>query len=222
LLAVVAPPSGHVFCVQRQRGLVWYAKYRTGTGRKIQKMLGPAWTRRGRPPAAYVTRSAAERWLCATLEQIRARTQPPMAGTRATFEAAAAEWLRHVEADRSRKPNTIRGYEILLRVHVLPEFEGQLLTEISTEQIERWVWGIQCSAATRAKAVALPRSAPHVRDDDDRAHEHPPRAGMDGSQRPAQHHALPALRAALDFPRVRREFASHPSRAFPRITPFPR
>jgi hypothetical protein len=37
------------------------------------------------------------------------------------------------------------GTEILLRVHVLPEFEGQLLTEISTEQIERWVWGIQRS-----------------------------------------------------------------------------
>jgi integrase len=153
LLPVVAPPSGHVFCVQRQRGLVWYAKYRTGTGRQIQKKLGPAWTRRGRPPAGYVTRSTAERWLCATLEQIRARTQPPMAGTRATFEAAAAEWLRHVEDDRGRKPNTIRGYEILLRVHLLPEFEGQLLTEISTEQIERWVWGIQCSAATRTKLI---------------------------------------------------------------------
>ena len=52
---MVAPPSGHVFCVQRQHGLVWYAKYRTGTGQQIQKKLGPAWTRRGRPPAGYLT-----------------------------------------------------------------------------------------------------------------------------------------------------------------------
>jgi integrase len=149
----VMPPSGHVFCVQRQCGLVWYAKYRTGTGRQIQKKLGPAWTRRGRPPAGYFTHGLAERWLCATLQQIRSRTMPPMAGTRATFTAAAAEWLRHIEHDRGRKPTTVRGYQTLLRTHVLPEFGALLLTDITTEHIERWVWGIDCSAATRAKLI---------------------------------------------------------------------
>jgi integrase len=151
---IIAPPSGHVFCVQRQHGLVWYAKYRTGTGRQIQRKLGPAWTRRGRPPLRYFTRSSAERCLCATLEQIRTRTMAPMAGTRASFAAAAAEWLRYVEHDRRRKPNTIRGYESLLRAHVLPQFGDQLLTDISTEQIERWAWGIRCAPATRAKLIA--------------------------------------------------------------------
>lgn len=150
---VVAPPSGHVFCVQRQHGLVWYAKYRTGTGRQIQRKLGPAWTRRGRPPVGYFTRSSAERWLCATLEQIRTRTMPPLAGTRASFAAAAAEWLRYVEHDRRRKPNTIRGYQTMVRVHLLPEFGEQLLTDISAEQIERWAWGIDCAASTRAKLI---------------------------------------------------------------------
>jgi integrase len=121
---VVAPPSGHVFCIQRQNGLVWYANYRTGTGRQIQKKLGPAWTRRGRPPPGYLNRSSAERWLSATLEQIRFRTTPPLAGTRASFRAAADEWLRYVEHDRVRKATTVRGYRILLEVHILPEFDG--------------------------------------------------------------------------------------------------
>jgi hypothetical protein len=112
----VAPPSGHVFCVQRQHGLVWYAK-------------------------------------CATLEQIRSRTMPPMAGTRAIVTDAVAEWLRHVEHDRGRKPTTVRGYQTLLRTHVLPEFKQMLLTDITTEHIERWVWSIDCSAATGAKLI---------------------------------------------------------------------
>jgi hypothetical protein len=149
----VRPPSGHVFCVQRQSGLVWYAKYRTGTGRQIQKKLGPAWTRRGRPPAGSFTRPVAEQWLCATLDQIRARTMPPDAGTRARFDDAAAEWLRYVEHDRRRKPTTVRGYRIMLDVHVLPEFGGMLLTDVTTEQIERWAWGIDCAATTRLKLI---------------------------------------------------------------------
>jgi hypothetical protein len=150
---VAAPPSGHVFCVQRQHGLVWYAKYRTGTGLQIQKKLGPAWTRRGRPPAGHFNRSMAERWLCATLEQIRVRTMPPQAGTRASFTAAADEWLRYVEHDRGRKATTVRGYRILLQVHVLPEFGEQLLTDITTEQIERWAWSIDCATTTRLKLI---------------------------------------------------------------------
>jgi integrase len=149
----LAPPSGHVFCVQRQHGLVWYAKYRTGTGRQIQRKLGPAWTCRGRPPAGYFTHGLAERWLCATLEQIRARTMPPTPGTRVTFNVAADEWLRHVEHDRGRKPTTIRGYQSMLRTHVLAEFDGMLLTDISAEHIERWAWNIECSPATRAKII---------------------------------------------------------------------
>jgi hypothetical protein len=40
---------------------IWYAKYRTGTGLHIQKKLGPAWMRRGQPPAGHFTRELAER-----------------------------------------------------------------------------------------------------------------------------------------------------------------
>lgn len=78
---------------------------------------------------------------------------PPMAGTRASFRAAANEWLRYVEHDRGRKQTTIRGYRTLLEVHVLPEFGEQLLTDITTEQIERWAWGIDCADTTRLKLI---------------------------------------------------------------------
>jgi integrase len=152
-LPVIGPPSGHVFCVQRQHGLVWYAKYRTGTGRQVQKKLGPAWTRRGQPPAGYLNRAGAQRWLEATLQRIRARTLAPMAGTPARFETAAAEWLRFIEHDRCLKPTTVRGYRTLLETHLLPQFGGQLLTEISTEQIERWAHSLDRTVATRVKLV---------------------------------------------------------------------
>ncbi|HEX8123748.1 MAG TPA: site-specific integrase [Solirubrobacteraceae bacterium] len=95
----------------------------------------------------------AERWLCATLEQIRLRTMPPMVGTRASFTAAAEEWLRYVEQDRRRKATTVRVYQILLHVHVLPQFGEQLLTDVTTEQIERWVRTIDCASATRLKLI---------------------------------------------------------------------
>jgi integrase len=117
-------------------------------GNSARRRRGPA----ARRPAIF-NRSLAERWLGTTLEQIRARTTPPMAGTRASFKAAAEEWLRYVEHDRARKATTVRGYRILLHVHVLPEFGDQLLTDITTEQIERWAWGIDCATATRLKLV---------------------------------------------------------------------
>jgi hypothetical protein len=57
------PISGHVFRVDRKRGPVWYAKYRLPDGRQVQKKLGPAWTRRGRPAAGYFTKALAQAWL---------------------------------------------------------------------------------------------------------------------------------------------------------------
>jgi len=150
---LVRAPSGHVFTVQREHGLVWYAKYRTGTGHQVQKKLGPAWTRRGRPPAGHHTRSTAERWLNLTLQRIRQRTMPPVRGTPAGFDEAAAEWLRHVEHDRGRKPTTLRGYRILLDTHLRPAFGGRQLSDLSTEEIERVVWSTGLAAASITKLI---------------------------------------------------------------------
>ena len=52
--------AGFVFRVERRRGSVWYAKYRLLSGRQVQKLVGPAWTERGRPPAGYLSKCTAE------------------------------------------------------------------------------------------------------------------------------------------------------------------
>jgi hypothetical protein len=62
--------------------------------------------------------------------------------------------VAHVEHDCRRKPTTIRGYQALLRT-CGPEFGHLLLTYITTEHIECWVWGIDYSPVTRAKLCCL-------------------------------------------------------------------
>jgi hypothetical protein len=98
-------PSGHVFRVERRHGLVWYAKYRLPDGRQVQRKIGPAWTERGRPPAGYLTKRTAERWLRDLLDEARRGTLPGMVRTGATFADAAAEYLptRRMTAAASRR-----------------------------------------------------------------------------------------------------------------------
>src|SRR5215203_5680115 len=108
-------PSGHVFRIERKREPQWYAKYRLPDGRQVQKRIGPAWSRRGRPPAGYFTRRLAEDWLRDVLDRARRGTLPGLVRTGATFGEAAAEWLRYVEEDRERKPSTVAGYRALVR-----------------------------------------------------------------------------------------------------------
>jgi len=64
-----------VFRVDRKRGPVWYAKYRSPDGRQVQRKLGPAWSERGRPPAGYFTKRLAEDWLREVLDEARRGTR---------------------------------------------------------------------------------------------------------------------------------------------------
>ncbi len=132
------PPSGHVFRVERQRGAVWYAKYRLPDGRQVQKKIGPAWSGRGRPAAGYFTKRLAEDWLRGVLDDARRGTLPGMVRSGATFADAAEEWLRFIEQDRDRKPSTIRDYRSSLKVHLLPAFGSMPLEEIDSSVIEQW------------------------------------------------------------------------------------
>ena len=68
---LVMEASGHVFRVERKRGPVWYAKYRLPSGRQVQKLIGPAWSEPGRPPAGSFTKRTAEDWLRAVLDEAR-------------------------------------------------------------------------------------------------------------------------------------------------------
>src|ERR1700674_3163563 len=96
-------PSGHVYRVERQRGAVWFAKYRLPDGRQVQRKIGPAWTGRGRPIAGHYTKRLAEDWLRGVLDEARRGTLPGMVRTGATFADAAAEFLRYSEHDRGCK-----------------------------------------------------------------------------------------------------------------------
>ena len=148
-------PSGHVFRVERARGPVWYAKYRLPDGRQVQKKLGPAWTERGRPAAGYFTKRLAEDWLRDVLHEARHGTLAGQFRTGATFEDAAAEWLRYVEVDRQRKPSTIEGYKAIVRAQLLPVFGAMPLESVTTDAIERWMSSLSGAASSRTKALVL-------------------------------------------------------------------
>ena len=151
----IVTPSGHVFRVERKRGPAWYAKYRLPDGRQVQKKLGPAWTERGRPPAGYFTKRLAEDWLRDALHQARRGTLAGQVRTGATFDDAAAGWLRYVEVDRQRKPSTVAGYKILVRSQLLPAFGGMALEDVTTEKIEQWLSSLSGAASSRSKALVL-------------------------------------------------------------------
>ena len=129
--------SGHVFRVDRKRGPVWYAKYRLPDGRQVQKKLGPAWTRRGRPAAGYFTKALAQAWLDSTLADARRGELPGMVRTGATFADAAAEWLRYSERDRAVKPSTLSGYVVEANV-LNREFGEKRIEDFTPEFLERW------------------------------------------------------------------------------------
>jgi integrase len=134
---VQRPISGHVFRIEGKRRPVWYAKYRFPDGRQVQKRLGPAWTQRSRPPAAYFTKRTAEDWLRDTLDEARRGTLPGMVRTGATFADAAAEWLRYVEDERACKPSTLQDYRQMVRT-LNASFGSLSIESITRQDLERW------------------------------------------------------------------------------------
>jgi len=132
------PISGHVYRRDGKRGPVWYAKYRLPDGRQVQRKIGPAWRERGRPAAGYYTKRTAEAWLADVLAEARRGELPGMVRTGATFQDAAAEYMRWLTDDRQRKPSTLRDYHSILHAHLLPEFGGSRLEDITTDQVEAW------------------------------------------------------------------------------------
>jgi integrase len=150
-----APPSGHVFRVDRARGPVWYAKYRLPDGRQVQKKLGPAWTERGRPATGHLTKRQAEAWLQDTLAEARRGTLPGLVRTGATFADAAAEFLRYVEHDRRRKATTVATYDAITRAHLLPAFGPRRIEDITSEDVEAWFRTVDRAESTRIKALAV-------------------------------------------------------------------
>ena len=141
--------SGSVAKVERKRGPVWYARYRTPSGQQRQKLLGPAWSGRGRPAAGYFTKRLAEDWLRDHLDDIRRGSSPESVATGVNFTEAAEEYLRFAEQDRGCKPSTIRGYRSQLNAHLLPTFGTMRIEDITEREIERWRAGMAGSRSAR-------------------------------------------------------------------------
>jgi integrase len=142
------PISGHVFRREGARRPVWYAKYRLPDGRQIQRRIGPAWAGRGRQGAGFYTRRTAQAWLEELLAEARRGELPGMVRTGATFADAVAEYMRWLEQDRARKPSTLRGYESIMRAHLLPAFGERRLEDITSDEVEAW------SATLAARGLA--------------------------------------------------------------------
>jgi integrase len=149
-----APISGHVFRVERRRGPRWYAKYRLPDGRQCQKLIGPAWTSRGRPAAGYFTKRTAQAWLDDLLGEARRGSLPGMVRTGATFADASAEWLRWAEHERDCKPTTLADYRYTVRI--LDDAFGQMrLEDVAPEVIERWKATLALSNRTVHKYLVV-------------------------------------------------------------------
>jgi integrase len=149
-----APISGHVFRVERRRGPQWYAKYRLPDGRQCQKLIGPAWTSRGRPSAGYFTKRGAQVWLDDLLASARRGLLPGMVRTGATFADASAEWLRWAEHERACKATTLTDYRYTVR-RLDDAFGEQRLEDVTPGAIERWKATLTVSNRTIHKYLVV-------------------------------------------------------------------
>ena len=139
--------------MKRKSGDRWMAKWRDASGQH-QRVLGRAWTSRGRPPEGYLTKQAAQRELDAILADAR-RGQllaPSRPASGVTFAEAAAEWLRYVEHDRQRRPSTLRDYRIVVDKVLVPALGDAPLAAITSAHID----------AFRARLVGEGRLSPRT------------------------------------------------------------
>ena len=131
--------SGHVRLVERKRGPKWYAYWRVGPRSKDQrkKMLGPAWTEKGRPPEGYFTRKTAQAWLDARLtDERRGNGERPESG--ATFNDAADEYLRFVTDVRKVDRVTARDYRGVIDGYLRDEFGDSPVEQITPDAIDAY------------------------------------------------------------------------------------
>jgi integrase len=131
-----APVRGHIFRKKRQSGDRWMAKWRDAGGQH-QRVIGKAWTGRGRPPEGYLTKRGAQEVLDTILADARrGRLVARRPGATVTFADAAEELLRYLEHERGRRASTLRNYRLSLRNHILPAL-GQLpLTAVTVPRID--------------------------------------------------------------------------------------
>src|SRR3954468_16310274 len=142
LRAETSPVSGHIYRQDRQTGPRWVAKWRDEAGQH-KRVLGKAWTGKGRPSEGYFTKRLAQQALDEILADARRGAVVPAKGrTHVTFADVCDDFLRWMEQDRQRKRSTLNDYRSAVRRHFLPAFGNRSLEQITPASIERWRRGL--------------------------------------------------------------------------------
>src|SRR4051794_9430078 len=91
----------------RRGGPVWEMRYRLPNGVDSTKVIGPAWTKRGRPPEGHYTRGTAE----AAMRQYLAEHANDARVAPVSFGWAADDYLAFCEGpERNLRKTTLRTY----------------------------------------------------------------------------------------------------------------
>jgi integrase len=122
---------------RKRREPVWIGRYRVA-GKDSAKVLGKAWTKRSRPPAGYLTRSAAEDALKHFLETEGASVA---AGRGVTFGQAADAYLASLEAkitSGSFRASTLRTYRNIIEADLRPRWGDRPAGTITQGEIDAY------------------------------------------------------------------------------------
>lgn len=130
--------SGSVWAEKRRDYEVWMGQVRVA-GAQRQKVLGRVRSRGGKDG---MTRAMAERALRdfrAQAENDAAREVPSVDVATVTLKEAGERHCRHLETVLNRRPQTVQDYRIMLRLHLVPYFDGRALDAVSVQDVEQFM-----------------------------------------------------------------------------------
>lgn len=141
VVAGARPVSGHIYRQERQTGPRWVAKWRDGVGQH-KRVVGKAWTGKGRPADGYFTKRLAQQALDEILADARRGQLIGPASSGIPFREAAEHWLEHGRHERGLKPSTLVDYRSTVSAYLLPTFGDLPLEAVTEAAIDRWRRGL--------------------------------------------------------------------------------
>jgi integrase len=88
---------------------VWIMRYRLPSGKNSRKVLGSAWTKKGRPPSGYLTEGDA----LAKANVFAAEHSADTPSTRRTFQAGLDAFLRYCREEKGLRGSTMHDYRLI-------------------------------------------------------------------------------------------------------------
>ncbi len=131
------PVSGHVKIRPGKRRNTWYMKYRDASGVQREKVVGPAWERKGPPPPGWFREKEAQAVLEAILTDAR-RGVVEQIRTGRTFEWLSERYIAYGIHERDWKPGTLADNRSAINKHLNDEFGDLPPEKITAEMIEDW------------------------------------------------------------------------------------